>query len=131
RTHATETRHSARRAEARRIALDYRPDHTGTVTGTTWRNWADCAHARPHVIAQPSSAEDVARTVQDAAAQGLPVKAVGSGHSFTPVAATDGVMVDLRRTSGIRSVVPTSTGAHVTAGAGTPLRRLNELLWAL
>ncbi len=101
------------------------------MTGTTWRNWADCAHAQPHIIAQPSCADDVARTVRDAATRGLAVKAVGSGHSFTPVAATDGVMVDLRRMSGIRSVVPTSDGAHVTVHAGTPLRRLNALLWAL
>ncbi len=32
--------------------------------------------------------------------------------------------------SGIESVVPTATGAHVTVLAGTPLHQLNELLWA-
>src|SRR5699024_3796348 len=103
-----------------RIALDYRPDHTGTVTGTTWTNWAECAHARPHTVSRPACAEDVARLVKDASARGLAVEAVGAGHSFTPVAVTDGVMVDLSRMSGIRSVVPTANGAHVTAYAGTP-----------
>lgn len=66
----------------------------------------------------------------DAANSGLRVKSVGAGHSFTPIAVTDGVLVSLDRMTGIDSVRPTATGAHVTVHAGTPLHMLNELLWS-
>ena len=54
------------------------------------------------------------------------MKAVGSGHSFTGVAVTDGLLVHLDRMTGLRSLdVPSGL---VTVEAGTPLRELNELL---
>lgn len=58
------------------------------------------------------------------------VKCVGAGHSFTPIAVTDGLLLSLDRISGIDSVQPTSTGALVTVFAGTRLHDLNEQLWA-
>ncbi len=69
--------------------------------------------------------------MRQASSSGVPVKAVGAGHSFTPVAVTDGMHIHLDRLTGIESVVPTATGAHVTVRAGTRLDRLNELLWSL
>jgi L-gulonolactone oxidase len=70
----------------------------------------------------------VAALVKRAAADGRRVKAVGSGHSFTAVAATDGVHVDLDRLTGVVSA-DASTG-EVTVRAGTPLHRLNAELAA-
>ena len=51
---------------------------------------------------------------------------VGAGHSFTPIAATDGISLRLDRLSGLRSVdVPSGT---VCLGAGTRLSELPALL---
>lgn len=66
-----------------------------------------------------------------AAQSGMRVKCVGAGHSFTPIAVTDGILLDLSQLSGIVAVTPTATGAEVTVRAGTPLHRLNPLLWDL
>ena len=57
-------------------------------------------------------------------AGGGPVKVVGSGHSFTDIACTDGVMVDL---SGMRRVLAVD-GERVTVEAGITLRELGEEL---
>jgi FAD/FMN-containing dehydrogenase len=51
---------------------------------------------------------------------------VGSGHSFTPAAVTDGVQIRLGNLARLRGA-DHSTGL-VTAEAGMPLWRLNELL---
>src|SRR5262249_2733485 len=61
-----------------------------------------------------------------AAARGLTVRAAGAGHSFTPVAVTDGLLLDLRGLGGIRSIDPESrrvvTGPATTIGDfGSPL----------
>lgn len=77
-------------------------------------------------VATPSSPQEVAETVRDAAARGLTVKPVGSGHSFTPAAVTDGVQIRLVNLGRLRGA-DHATGL-VTAEAGMPLWRLNELL---
>ena len=77
-------------------------------------------------VAAPASPQEVAETVRDAAARGLTVKPVGSGHSFTPAAVTDGVQIRLGNLARLRGA-DHSTGL-VTAEAGMPLWRLNELL---
>ncbi|GAA2733026.1 D-arabinono-1,4-lactone oxidase [Streptomyces nogalater] len=57
---------------------------------------------------------------------GLPVKAVGTGHSFTSIAATDGVLIRPHLLTGIRDIDRRSM--TVTVEAGTPLKRLNVAL---
>jgi L-gulono-1,4-lactone dehydrogenase len=92
-----------------------------------WRNWAGNVAARPRRVSSPRSAEQVADEVARAASDGLTVKMTGSGHSFTPVAVTDGVMLRPGGLSSIRSV--DARAGLVTVEAGCPLLKLNaELL---
>jgi L-gulonolactone oxidase len=71
---------------------------------------------------------ELAALVAEASSRGQKIKAVGSGHSFTSAAATDGRMIRLTNLSGI-SHVDRSTN-QVTVGAGTRLSDLNTLLHA-
>jgi FAD-linked oxidoreductase len=93
-----------------------------------WQNWAGTVTARPVRRAAPGSAEEVAVEVTRAAADGLTVRMTGSGHSFTPVAATDGVLLGPARLTAIRSV--DAAAGLVTAEAGCPLHMLNAELLA-
>src|SRR5580692_3792040 len=94
----------------------------------TWRNWAGNESARPRRIAVPRSADEVADEVRKAGADGLTVRMAGTGHSFTPAAATDGVLLRPGGLTGIRSVDPAA--GLVTVEAGGPLRALNAELMA-
>ncbi len=91
-----------------------------------WRNWAGTATATAARRAQPRSAAEISAAVKDAAAAGLRVRALGSGHSFTPAAATSGVALDLSLWTGV-TAADTRTGL-VTARSGTTLRALNAAL---
>lgn len=93
-----------------------------------WRNWAGNVTARPARSVTPASTEEVAAAVRTAAADGLAVKAAGTGHSFTPAAATDGLLIRPERLTGVRSV--DREAGTVTVAAGTPLKHLNETLTA-
>ncbi|MFF0815474.1 D-arabinono-1,4-lactone oxidase [Rhodococcus sp. NPDC003318] len=98
----------------------------------TWHNWAHCAGASPRRFATPKSVAEVSAEVARAASEGLHVKCIGAGHSFTSVAVTDGVMISLDNLRGITSAVPVSpSGALVTVLAGTRLYELNPALWDL
>jgi FAD-linked oxidoreductase len=78
---------------------------------------------------QPRTEAEISAAVKDAAADRLPVRALGSGHSFTSAAATAGVALDLSLWTGI-TAADTQTGL-VTVRSGTTLRRLNAELGGL
>ncbi len=96
------------------------------MTRSTWRNWGRSASARFAEAAAPHDETEVSAVLHRAAAAGLPVRPMGAGHSFTPIAATHGISVRLDRMSGLRRVEVDS--GRVTLGAGTRLRDLPDLL---
>lgn len=84
--------------------------NTGTGAATrrnptsTWRNWAGNVSARPTRAVSPASVAELADAVRTAAEDGLRVKAVGTGHSFTSAAATDGLLIRPDLLTGIRGI---------------------------
>jgi len=94
----------------------------------TWRNWAGNQSASPRRVLTPRSAAEVSDAVRQAAAAGLAVRMAGAGHSFTPAAVTDGMLLRPDGLRGVRSV--DAEAGLVTVEAGCPLRVLNETLLA-
>jgi L-gulono-1,4-lactone dehydrogenase len=91
-----------------------------------WQNWAGNQAMAPAEVLHPSSTHEVALAVKAAAAAGRRVKAIGSGHSFTGIGLTDGVLLQLDRMAGLTSVDRES--GRVVVQAGMPLHRLNAAL---
>jgi L-gulono-1,4-lactone dehydrogenase len=91
-----------------------------------WSNWARNQTCAPAEIRRPATEAELAEVVKQAAASGQRVKAIGAGHSFTSIACTDGVLVDL---TGYGQVLAhdAATG-RVTVEAGIPLYRLSDEL---
>lgn len=58
-----------------------------------WRNWSGLESATPSRMLTPRSPDEVVAAVVEAAASGGRVKMVGTGHSFTGIAAPDGVLL--------------------------------------
>ena len=85
-----------------------------------WRNWSGQQRCAPERIERPGSEEELAQIVRGARS----VKVAGAGHSFTDIACTDGVMVDM---SGMRRVLDVD-GLDATVEAGISLRELGEEL---
>ncbi|WP_310719295.1 D-arabinono-1,4-lactone oxidase [Streptomyces lydicus] len=103
------------------------PGGRGSTTGP-WRNWAGNVTARPARSVAPASTEELVAAIRAAAEDGLTMKAAGTGHSFTPAAATDGLLIRPERLTGVRAV--DRAAGTVTVAAGTPLKHLNETLAA-
>ncbi|MFE0732272.1 D-arabinono-1,4-lactone oxidase [Streptomyces antibioticus] len=99
---------------------------TASAKNGTWRNWGGNVTARPAREVTPASVDELAEAVRRAAEDGMKVKAVGTGHSFTSIAATDGVLVRPQLLTGIRDI--DRDAMTVTVEAGTPLKRLNLAL---
>lgn len=91
-----------------------------------WSNWAGNQRCRAPV-ATPSTEAELRRLVAGAALDGTRVRAVGAGHSFSDVALSEGVLVDL---SGYDQVLGVDPGAGtVTVQAGARLRDVSDFLW--
>jgi L-gulono-1,4-lactone dehydrogenase len=95
----------------------------------TWQNWAGTASSDPARRYWPRTAEAIGDAVKEAAAAGLTVRALGSGHSFTPAAATSGAALDLSGWTGVVTSDPEA--GLVTVRSGTTIRELNAALDAL
>lgn len=97
------------------------------------RNWAGNVHFEPAEVASPRRTDEVAEVVTAAIRQGRHVGAVGTAHSFSAVAATDGVLVATDR---LRGIGPLDEAARtVTIEAGVRFAELGPWLdeqgWAL
>ncbi len=88
----------------------------------TWRNWARDQRCAPERIERPASEAELV----DAVAGARRVKVAGSGHSFTDIACTDGVMLDLSRMNRVLRV----HGDEATVEAGITLHELGPQLAA-
>jgi L-gulono-1,4-lactone dehydrogenase len=93
---------------------------------TTWQNWAGTATAEPARRYWPRTAEAIADAVKEAGSAGLTVRALGSGHSFTPTAAAAGAALDMSGWTGI--VTADAETGLVTVRSGTTIRALNAAL---
>jgi len=96
------------------------------MSAPLWRNWAGNQQCAPDRVARPASEDQLVRVVQEAAAAGQRVKVVGSGHSFTGIALSDGCLVKLDRYDAILDL--NAERRTVTVQAGIRLSRLNEEL---
>ncbi|HET6940382.1 MAG TPA: D-arabinono-1,4-lactone oxidase [Nocardioides sp.] len=93
---------------------------------STWTNWSRLETARPTREATPADPDAIAAEVRRALDAGGTVKMVGTGHSFTAVAAPEGTMLRPDALTGIVAV--DREALTVTAYAGTPLKELNAAL---
>ncbi|MBH0010159.1 D-arabinono-1,4-lactone oxidase [Salinibacterium sp. SWN1162] len=98
--------------------------------GSGWRNWGRSESAHPEFAARPESIDEVIAAVNFARDSGVTVKAWGAGHSFTSIAATDGLHLDVGVIAGVIAVggADGTQPTHVTLGAGTNLYELPALL---
>jgi len=92
----------------------------------TWTNWAGDQRCAPVRVARPGSEAELVEVVGRAAAEGQQVRAVGSGHSFSDIACTDGVLVDLSRMQ--RLLEADRPSGVVTVEAGIKLHALGAAL---
>ncbi len=96
---------------------------------TSWRNWAGLSTSRPSEVLTPAGTEKIIAAIAHARESGGTVKMPGTGHSFTSIAAPEGVMLDPSRLRGITEV--DRDAMTVTARSGTQLKALNAGLEGL
>lgn len=95
----------------------YAPDYPDPPAGEeSWINWSGIEKATPQSIGFPDSDEALAELVRGTTSH---IRPMGSGHSFTGLVPSEGIIVDVSQLSGLISY-DAETGL-ATFGAGTRL----------
>ncbi len=81
-----------------------------------WKNWSGSVQSPRTPVLTPDSGAALAAVLADAARAGKPVRMVGAGHSFSPLVASEGIIVSLDRLQGIIDVDTATRIARVHAG---------------
>lgn len=92
------------------------------AAGTEWRNWSGAARCRPARFATPRDEAELAALMRGAGE----ARAVGAGHSFSPLVPTGGTLISLDAFAGLAG--HDSATRRATVLAGTRIGALGELL---
>jgi L-gulonolactone oxidase len=87
-----------------------------------WHNWSGYVVCPAAQVSTPSSEAELTDVVRRAARTGQSIRVAGGGHSFSPLVATDGIILSLDRLQGVIDIDARSGTARVQAGTR---------LWAL
>jgi FAD-linked oxidoreductase len=91
-----------------------------------WSNWSGSVVAQPRRVVAPRSEDELSTLIM----QAQKVRAVGAGHSFTPLCATDDTLISLQDMD-VGGVTVALDRRSASVPAGWSLKRLTEVLWAL
>jgi len=94
----------------------------------SWTNFSGRVTCKPARLARPRDEAALIEAVRAAAADGRGLRVAGTGHSFTPLCASDGTLVSLDDWQGI--IALDRGRRRATVRAGTKLHALGEPLLA-
>jgi L-gulono-1,4-lactone dehydrogenase len=100
----------------------------GAIASGMWTNWVGNVRATPRIGVTPGSIAELRAVVLEAARRGERVRVAGAGHSFAPLCATNGTLLDLCHLVGVERVDATTGEAIIRAG--TRIADLGEPLLA-
>jgi len=93
------------------------------IVGGKWSNWSGGVTCKPKEFVTPKDDVELARAIRKCPA---PVRVPGTGHSFTPLNATDGTIIDLKAFNGL--VAFDQERAVATMRGATPVWEIGPLL---
>lgn len=101
---------------------------TNPTPPATWTNWVGNQSFSPRAIIPVHTEADVQRHVAQAAAQGYGVRTYGTGHSFTPIIETNGILLNMETMRGVLHIDRQKRLA--TALPKTDIGEFGDPLWA-
>lgn len=111
-----------------------RPASQPSPAPLAWRNWSGCQSARPEHRLAPASVEQLQQLLSEPAHRNTIIRPVGSGHSFSALVPTDGMMISLARINGLLDYDDEQCQARIAAGTllgqvGQPLQAVHQALF--
>lgn len=98
-----------------------------SVTNKQWINWSESFISKPEMILYPKNEQDINNIINYCQKNDKKIRVIGAGHSFTPLAVTNSILLSLEHFSGIDKI--DYENKRVSVWAGTTLLELGKLLY--
>jgi hypothetical protein len=99
-------------------------------TNQAWANWGRTARCQPEFSFFPERVEDLIQIVQFARERGKRIRVVGSGHSWSGLVPTDGVLVYIQGLNNVSMDLSDDSHPRVVIESGATVKEVNDVLEA-
>ena len=106
------------------------PAHIRHSQNDLWENWGRTARCQPQFSFYPQRADDLIEIVHFARARGLPIRVAASGHSWSTLVPTDGVLVYVHALNQVTMDLSDEAHPRVVIESGATVKEVNDLLEA-
>ncbi|KAF9935415.1 hypothetical protein FBU30_000013 [Linnemannia zychae] len=108
------------------VSMLQRGLHKISAPNKVFQNWARTFQCMPEQYYTPTTEDEVVKIIHLARISGKHVKAIGTGHSPSDLACTDGFMINTDKLNNLISV--DEANRTVTVQAGMKLHKLHDIL---
>lgn len=93
----------------------------------SWTNWGGNQSFETARMLTPASEDEAIHAIRNGIEKKQPIRVAGSGHSFTPIVQTSGLLLDLSHLTGVMAVDASTQQAEVWGGS--QIAALGAPLW--
>jgi FAD-linked oxidoreductase len=98
-----------------------------TYQAGQWSNWSGSVKCSPDEVLKPRTIDELTKMIGEYGRAGHHIRVAGSGHSFTPIVQSNGVLLSMEEIQGIESI--DAERGSVTVLGGTMLKNLGNMLF--
>ena len=93
-----------------------------------WENWSRTARCRPEFSFYPQHVEDLKQIVNFARERGTQIRVAASGHSWSELVPTDGILVFVHKLNKVTMDLSDGSQPRVVIESGTTVKEVNDVL---
>ena len=98
------------------------------VRNQAWGNWGKTAHCQPEFSFYPQRVEDLIQIIDFARQRGKQVRVAASGHSWSELVPTDGILVFIHQLNKVTLDLSDDSHPRVIIESGATVKEVNDVL---
>lgn len=104
------------------------PFHIRHSRNQLWENWGKSFQCQPEYSFYPNHIDDLIEIVHFARVHGLKIRVAASGHSWSDIATTDSVMVNIHQLNQVSMDLSDTDNPRVVIESGATVKEVNDVL---
>ena len=104
------------------------PMHIPHARNQVWENWGRTARCQPEFSFYPQHVDDLIQIVNFARAQGMKIRVAATGHSWSDLVTTDGVLVYIHQLNKVSMDLSDDARPKVVIESGATVKEVNDVL---
>ena len=104
------------------------PHHIRNAQNQVWENWGRTARCQPEFSFYPQHVEDLIQIIDFARESGKQVRVAASGHSWSELVPTDGILVYVHNLNNVTMDLSDDVNPRIVIESGATVKEVNDVL---